>query len=168
MLDVGPARPLSARMVGPSGTEGTWEDEATAAGYVFRALRPLRGAPIASLIARVAPATSRCDCRRPCCSGQRVNDLWKEAIDILAAAALAADVCHRRYDIRRDVLVSLYGERRPYAKMATDLEITEQAMAKHARDMRRWLGIGGDGIEPQAWGQATLLLADAGLLDSEA
>lgn len=167
-LDVGPARPLSARMVGPNGTEGSWEDEATAAGYVFRALRPLSGAPIAALIARVAHATVPCGCRRPCCSGYRVNDLWKQAIEILAAAALTAGVCHRRYDIRRDILVSLYGQRRPFVKIAAELEISEASLARYAKEMKRWLGIGGIGIEPQAWVEATELLREAGLLEDAA
>lgn len=152
-------------MVGPNGTEGSWEDEATAAGYVFRALRPLSGAPIASLIARVAHATVPCGCRRPCCSGHRVNDLWKEAIDILAAAALAAKACNRGYGMRRTVLISMYGQRQSHTKMATELEVSEATVARALREMRVWLDGGGDGVEPKAWAKATDLLQKAGLLE---
>lgn len=160
-----PGRPLSARMLDRSRPESDWTDSAIQAGVIWHALRPLSGAPLAALVARAVPRTVPCACRRPCCSGHRPNQLWTEAVDILCAAALSAGIAPQRYDVRRAVIVRVYGKRRTNRELAADLSLDEHVIGRHARDIEVWLGARGrEGLEPDAWTSAGRMLSDAGVL----
>lgn len=159
-------RPLSARMLDrerPGGDD--WTETATQAGIIWRALKPLSGAPVATLVARAAPRTVPCRCRRPCCAGHRITPIWHEAIEILCAAALAAGLACKRYDERRALLIRAYGDHRKNNEIADELGIEEHTLGQHAKHLELWVGARGkEGIEPQAWSKATDLLTAAGIL----
>lgn len=167
-LDGSPGRPLAARMVGPStGDGGDWTDAAGRAGFIWQALRPLRGAPIASLVARVAPQWEPCSCRRRCCSGRARCFLWWDAINILAAGALVEGMAWS-YPERFALVANLYGdERLTYRQLGERLSLNRETVSDHARRIEKWLGCGvgaRTGIEPTALRNADALLADAGLI----
>ena len=167
-LDGSPGRPLAARMVGPTaGDGGDWTDAAGRAGFVWQALRPLSGAPIASLVARVAPQWEPCSCRRRCCSGRARCFLWWDAINILAANALV-DGMGWSYPERYALVANCYAEERlTYKLLGERLAVNRETVSEHARRVEKWLGCAPgarSGIEPVALRNAEALLASAGLL----
>lgn len=83
-----PGRPYSSRMLDAWREGGDSTDAAAQAGIIFRVLWELRGAPMATLVARAVRMSVPCECRRECCSGRRLNADWKEAIEVLTTAAL--------------------------------------------------------------------------------
>ncbi len=159
-------RPLAARMLDKYQSDSDWTDTAIQAGVIWRTLKPLSGAPLASLVARSVPKSVTCSCRRECCSGHRPNPVWNDALDILCAAALSAKLSARRYDERRILIMRVYGRRRDLQEIASDLRMDRHTIGKHARELEIWLGSrGNNGLEPQAWTEATRLLVDAGVLE---
>jgi len=106
-----------------------------------------------------------------------MNNDWKEAIDVLAAAALAAGISGRSYDLRVAILHRFYGSYQSYRQIALALSgdnapVDDGTVARNGKEMKAWLGAkeGGDnsetrdGIEPMAFMRATELLQSAGLL----
>jgi len=145
-----------------------WTETATQAGIVWRTLKPLSGAPISTLVARMAPRTIPCRCRRACCKGERTSVLWHDAIEILCASALSAGLACRRYAERQVLLVRIYGEHRTNREIAAELGLDEHTLGRHAKDLELWIGLRGkEGVEPQAWREATDLLTGAGILGEQ-
>jgi hypothetical protein len=124
--------------------------------------------PISILVARSAPRQTQCSCRRPCCSGRQPHPYWLEAIDTLAAGALIAKLGIKRYDERKLILLSIFGERATFAEMAKLLQMDPQTVADHWRKIAAWIGIRAEnGNEAQAWREAEQLLTEAGILVKE-
>ena len=163
-----PGRPLAARMVGPSsGEAGDWTDAAARAGFVWQALRPLSGPPIAALVARVAPQWKPCSCRRRCCSGRARCFLWWDAVNILAAGALCEGMGWP-YAERFAMIANLYAEERlTYKLLGERLSLNRETVSERARRVEKWLGSAPGaraGVEPTALRNAQTLLSDAGML----
>jgi hypothetical protein len=107
-----------------------------------------------------------------------LNGDWREAIDVLAASALAAQIGPKGYELRVAILHRFYGRYHSYRAIAQsfsvgDAPIDDGTIARQGKDMKAWLGVresgdSGDaeGIEPQALARATELLHDAELLEA--
>lgn len=64
----------------------------------------------ASLIARCAPRSAPCSCRSSCCSGQRINPEWMDAITFLAeqVRTKALSGCTAHSALRREYVVRYF------------------------------------------------------------
>lgn len=169
-LEGGAARPLTSRMLDKKiAGGGSWEDAALRAGLIWQALQPLRGVPIAILVARATPRFTICSCRRPCCSSRKPHPYWIEAIDILAAGALSAGLAARRYDERKALLLRIFGEPLSFEAIAAATNIERHTISKHLREFETWIGIrSADGIEAKARSEAEKLLWTAGMIEEDA
>lgn len=165
-----PGRPYSSRLLDAWKGGSDPADWPGQAGLILRELKPLSGAPLATLVLRAVRVGIRCMCRRDCCSGRRMNPDWREARDVLAAAALAARVGGARWDLRVAVLHRVYERHQNFRRMAQLLEMDEHTVADRAKEIEVWLGVRGSideriaGIEPQALARAETILSEAGLL----
>lgn len=168
-LEGNPSRPLASRMLDAQmPSSASWEDAALRAGMIWATLRPLKGIPIAILVARVCPKFLACSCRRVCCSGRKPHPYWTESIDILAAGALSARLSAKRYDERRTLLLRIFGESRSFEKMEIDLSIDRQTISKHFREMEAWIGVrASNGVEQLAWKRAEFLLRESKMIEEK-
>lgn len=150
---------------------GESTDAAGQAGIILRILWELRGAPMAALVARSVRKREKC---KHCRDGHVFTADWTEAINILAASALAAGVGGARYDLRLLALHRVYSKHQNFREMANGLEMDEETVSKHSKAMEAWLGVRGSaeeraaGIESRALVRAQQLLAEAGLLETSA
>lgn len=172
-----PGRPYSSRMIDSWREGGDATDAAGQAGMIFRRLWELRGASMASLVARAVPPRLKERCRHCGSEGRLLDPDWKEAVDVLAAAALAAGVGGRSYDLRVALLHRFYAGHQSYRQIAqevskADAPVDDATTARYGKALKAWLGVRekGDssdpteGIEPKAHAKATELLTAAGLI----
>lgn len=103
-----PGRPYSSRMLDAWREGGDATDSAGQAGLIFRTLWELKGAPMATLVARAVRMSIPCGCRRPCCSGRKLNADWKEAVDVLTTSLLTEAQSQER--VRRSLKDGEKGE----------------------------------------------------------
>jgi len=83
----------------------------------------------------------------------------------LAESALTAKLGIKRYDERKLILLSIFGERATFSEMAKLLQMDPQTVAEHYRKIAAWIGIrAANGNESQAWREAEQLLMQAGIL----
>jgi hypothetical protein len=179
-LDGNPARPIQSRMV--DATDGSRAlaglDAAAQAGMILNALEGLGKFPVAVMIASCAPRTFPCSCRSPCCSGHRINRVWRQAIDLISQEAdrVISEQSERKtkasYALRSAITVKIYGHRTTFAAIADDLKIDEDTVSKHHRIVLRWLmgapggkhGAAVEGVEHAAWRDAETVLRNVGIV----
>ena len=172
-----PGRPYSSRMLDAWREGGDATDAAGQAGMIFRRLWELRGAPMASLVARAVPPRFKGRCRHCGSEGRLLNPDWKESIDVLAAAALVAKVGGKSYNLRVALLHRFYAGHQSYRQIAQEVSregdaVDDATAARYGKALKAWLGARekGDasdpkeGIEPAAFRRATELLTEAGLI----
>lgn len=130
--------PLMNRLAcDPSGSSGkglVGLDGAAQAGFVLAELKSLGTLHEAVLIAQVAQRMERCECRRACCSGEKPNPVWAEAIDTLTGAVLglALSGCVSNYRLRRGMVERFFGAPdRKIADLAAACDVSDNTAANH-------------------------------------
>lgn len=174
-IEGNPARPASSRMVdatmGGRGLAGL--DRAAQAGMILNILESLGKLQIATLIASAAPRALPCHCRRPCCSGRRVNTYWREAVDVLTHAAAVEAEVDARYSVRRELVFKIYGHDSTLEEIASRVHMERHAIGRYHRSVHTWLrgrkaGRNGEpaieGLESTAWREAESALARFGIV----
>lgn len=169
-----PARPISSRMVDV--TTGSRDlaglDGAAQAGMILNVLECLGKLPVAALVADVAPRSSPCGCRRPCCSGHRVNPIWREAVDVLSYEAGVRKVSSGSYALRSSILLKIYSGKTTLKAIGDDLSLNSETVSRHHRMLYRWLkgekagkhSEAAEGVEPLAWREAESVLRNVGIV----
>lgn len=178
-----PGRPLASRMTDASGPRSSFVglDAAAQAGMIVGALQPIGRVKYAVLCAKVAPSTVPCACRRACCRGWLPNQVWNEAIGVLAYAAGKLDVCAGSHFRLRQAIIAKVCSEEPHhrhkavtlAAIAKELEVDVGMVSDRHRAIVTWLRgkkAGRDGSAPQeglvsaAWRRAEDALRDAGIV----
>jgi hypothetical protein len=112
------------------------------------------------LVARIAPKSHPCDCRRPCCSGKRPNAEWSYAVDQLAIHAQGTLPGRTSYLLRRALVERYFGQkRRKLQEIAKACELNPNTVGKHNKAVTRWL----DDYEGRALALIGDELMDAGI-----
>lgn len=132
-------RPMMNRLAAPSlGKGGLTGLEAPAqAGMVRAEVKALGKFAEAILVASVAPRSTPCECRSSCCSGQKANKEWIDAISVLAdnvrTTALAG--CVSNGLMRREYVVRFFTKREDRISLealADKYEIDRHTVSAHS------------------------------------
>lgn len=128
-------RPLIDKLASPSigGGKGlAGMDGAAQAGMIRSELHAIGRLHESILIARVAPRTSHCDCRSPCCSGHLINREWLDAVGYLteyANAALSGRFAH--YRLRSAIIQKYFGVKISMVDIADDCGVARTTANDH-------------------------------------
>lgn len=159
-------RPLMNKMADgprPEGKGLSGLDGAAQAGFVRAELHSLGAIPEAILIARIAPRSQPCECRKPCCSGQSLNPEWIGAVDALVQHAMAAlsgcGVVH--YRVRRASVLRYFGERVSLTETAEKCGISKNTVTDHNQKILKALKTD----EAAAWGRFESRLIASGMVE---
>ena len=174
--DGAPSRPMSSRMLDTmmGSRDFAGLDGAAQAGMIMSMLAPVGPIQIAVLIASSAPRSVPCECRRPCCSGRKLNHYWRTAVDTLAhesARALPAG-SKSSYALRSALLVKIYGGGQSFKHIADELKMDEETVSRQHRAILIWLqgakakkySDAVEGIESIAWREAESILREHGIV----
>lgn len=141
---------LARLMGGPSssgkGLAGL--DGAAQAGMIKRALEAMPEVYRYVLVARFAPLSLACPCKRPCCRGWRESPEWSEAVDWLAKhileIGLTANV--KSWAFRRAVVSRYFGAKVTFIQIAGDCGVNrDTASALNAKIVDYFRGVRGKG-----------------------
>lgn len=138
-------RPPMSRMATPgigSGKGLAGLDGAAQSGMIRAEVQALGRLHEAILIARIAPRSTLCSCRSPCCSGHLPNVEWRDAVSVLAdrARTSALSGCTSDGRIRRGLVMMCFGGvRMTVAGLAEDSEQARRTVAAHLGKVRRWI-----------------------------
>lgn len=174
--DGSPARPASSRMLDT--TTGARDfaalDRAAQAGMIMNILEGQGRVQVATLIASAAPRFIQCACRRPCCSGKRLNSFWRSALDTLAQDSVYAltEGSKLNYALRAAIIVKIYGGGQTYKDIADELILNQETVSRQHRSIYSWLkgakaGRTSDaieGVESIAWREAETALRRHGIV----
>lgn len=158
-----PKRPASNRMLdGPSGGGRglSGVDGAAQAGIISSRMKELGEVLQSVLIARCATRMSKCECKRPCCSGDYINPVWLQAVNFLSQIAYEKPCsCHASLFLRTMLVRKVFGEQHTFVELAEECELDRDAVSAHHARIHRWVngqkatGIyaSSEGIESIAW-----------------
>lgn len=132
-------RPMMNRLAAPSiGRGGLSGLEAPGqAGMIRAEVKAMGKLAEAIIIARIAPRSTPCQCRSACCSGQKPNKEWTDAIATLSdhvrttalAGCIANGLMRREYVVR---CFSKKDDRISLEALAEKHEIARQTVSAHA------------------------------------
>lgn len=133
-------RPMMNRLADeprPAGKGLSGLDGAGQAGMIRSEVKAMGKLAEAILIARIAPRSSPCQCRAACCSGQKPNKEWTDAIatlsDHVRTTALAG--CIANGLMRREYVVRYFSkkeERVSLEALAEKHDIARNTVSAHA------------------------------------
>lgn len=106
-------------------------DGAAQAGMIKAELSRLAPVYQAALTARVLPRSERCECKSPCCSGERPNPEWSGAVNELAMfaiGALSGMVTHQK--MRRGLVARYFGAEVRIIKLAERLRLNRDVVGQ--------------------------------------
>lgn len=159
-------RPLMNKMADearPPGKGLSGLDGAAQAGFVRAELHSLGVIPEALLIARIAPRSQPCDCRRACCSGQSLNPEWIGAVEVIVQHTMAAlsgcGIVH--YRVRRASVLRYFGERVSLTEAAEICGISKNTVTDHNQKILKVLKTD----EAAAWGRFETRLIASGMVE---
>lgn len=138
-------RPVMNRMAdGPhkSGKGLAGLDGAAQAGLIRAELKNIGGLYLAIVTACYAPTTFPCECGSACCSGQRVNLEWAEAITAITQAAAGRVSCGSNMRLRRTIVANCFlrkSERKPIGDMADYCGVHRDTASDHNAKIALWL-----------------------------
>lgn len=139
-------------------------DGAGQAGMVIAELAKLDYYLAVALIARCATRQIKCDCHSACCSGWRINELWRQAISIMtdhAMTALAGELSSRV--VRQASVQKHFGQKVTIQEIADDAGIHRETAGKqHAQIVAAMKA-----LESRAWQSFSEALEAAGMLMRE-
>ncbi len=175
-----PMTPVAKLMRGPVGPgRGLGGlDGAGQAGIIRAKIAELGKVGAAIITARIAPRTTKCECRAACCSGLRPNREWADALSTLAdtirhtalAGCTSDGIMRREYVLR---YFSHRSERAPLEELARKYSIDRHTVGAHYAKVTRWLrgdtrysaeGADFSGMEQWAFDAITQKLIDAGIV----
>ncbi|MGB4064239.1 MAG: hypothetical protein WBK19_10480 [Azonexus sp.] len=117
-------------------------DGAAQAGLIRSELKSLGGFVLSIITASYAPTTYPCECGSACCSGQRVNLEWAEAITAITQAAAGRVSCGSNMRLRRTIVANCFlrkGERKPIGDMADYCGVHRDTASDHNAKIALWL-----------------------------
>lgn len=137
-------------------------DGAGQAGMVIAELAKLDYYPAVALIARCATRQIKCDCHSTCCSGWRVNEIWRQAISIMtdhAMTALAGELSNRA--VRQASVQKHFGHKVTIQEIADDAGIHRETAGKqHAKIVAALKS-----LESRAWATFSDAVEAAGMIE---
>lgn len=112
-------------------------DGAAQAGFIRAEVKAMGKLAEAIIIARIAPRSTPCQCRSACCSGQKPNKEWTDAIATLSdhvrttalAGCIANGLMRREYVVR---CFSKKDDRISLETLAEKHDIARQTVSAHA------------------------------------
>ena len=141
-------RPMMNRMASPAVGTGkglVGLDGAAQAGMVRAEVQALGKLAEAILIARLAPRSQPCHCRQACCSGQKPNKEWTDAVafltDYVRNTALAG--CTANGIMRREYVVRYFtpkSARISLEDLAEKYDVARNTVSAHAAKVATLLG----------------------------
>jgi hypothetical protein len=141
-------RPTMNRMAAPSLGNGkglVGLDGAGQAGMILAEVKAMGKMAESILIARLAPRSTGCECRAACCSGQKPNKAWTDAISFLAdhvrTTALAG--CIANGMMRREYVVRYFtrkDDRTSLEALADKYDIARNTVSSHSAKVAIYLG----------------------------
>ncbi|MGO4304209.1 DNA-binding protein [Cupriavidus sp. RAF12] len=155
-------------------------DGAGQAGMVRCELKDFSDLHLALLVAQFAPSELPCDCTRACCSGNRPNVEWADAISYLTdhtTHLFAGALSH--YRLRRTLIERHFGAHRDthgkkltLERLAEQCEIHRQTVSTHHQKLMTYLrgtkGVNGTvGVQAIALQRADELLRERGFVGME-
>jgi len=172
-----PLRPAMNRVADKGGTGNgmTDIDAAGQAGIIMAKVRALGVTMAAAITARSARRMLKCECKRPCCSGELTNSVWLSAVDVLAKESYAKPCgCHASYYIRSTLVKKIYGQQQVLAELAEETEYDRNTISAHYGRIHRWLlgqkatGVYAEkeGVENQAWAKLDANLKNSGIVSA--
>lgn len=141
-------RPMMNRLAAPalgSGKGLASLDGAGQSGMIRAELAAIGKLGEAVLTARVAPRSIPCQCRSSCCSGQRANRDWADAIAYLSeqARTTALAGCTSNGLLRREYVVRYFTRKADRVSLEAIAErhgIARNTVSAHAAKVAAWLG----------------------------
>ena len=155
-------------------------DGAAQAGMVRAELKGFSELHRSLLIAQFAPDELPCPCTAPCCSGNRPNREWADAITYLTdhtTHLFAGGLSH--YRLRRTLIErhfgahrDMHGKKLTLERLAQQCDIHRQTVSTHHQKLMAWLrgtkGANGTaGVQSTALQRADELLRDCGIVGME-
>ena len=152
-------------------------DGAAQAGFIRAEVKAMGKLAEAIIIARIAPRSMPCQCRSSCCSGQKPNKEWTDAIatlsDHVRTTALAG--CIANGLMRREYVVRYFtpkDQRKSLEALADKYEIDRHTVSAHAGKVTAYFaGItarkdkpGTPGMEPLAMNAIEDQLREIGMV----
>jgi hypothetical protein len=168
------ARPLQSRMTDASNGARDLAalDGAAQARMIMNILGALGPLAVATLVADVAPRTTKCTCPRLCCSGDMANSKWREVVDAIAQAATSITTTYIGYELRSALVVKLYGGKTSLVEIADAMHLDRNTVGKYHGQIHRWLkgakahkeAQAAEGIKINAWRDAETSLRHHGIV----
>ena len=153
-------RPTMNRMAdGPhkSGKGLAGIDGAAQAGMIRAELKGIGGLFLAIVTASYAPTTFPCDCGSACCSGQKVNLEWAEAITTITQTAAGRVSCGSNLRLRRTIVANCFlrkSDRKPIGDVADYCGVHRDTASDHNAKIALWLsGMRSRGSNPAIIGE---------------
>jgi hypothetical protein len=139
-------------------------DGAAQAGMILARLWQLDRDGAQTLIARFTVPSVPCECRSPCCGGDRENKAWAEAINHLTQRVLelglTGTVSH--YRLRRALVKRYFGIRPSLVEIAKACGVNRDTASDYNRKVDEYL----KRIDAAAFAQLELRLRSAGVIPS--
>jgi hypothetical protein len=94
----------------------------------------------ATLIARFAPRSIPCSCKRACCAGYTLNPEWDAAIRVLEQGALTVLSGHfSHYLLRRKIIEKIFGEKVVLERVAEQCGAHKNTATAHGKIIKLWI-----------------------------
>lgn len=155
-------------------------DGAAQAGMIRAELREFSELDRSLLIAQFAPVELPCDCTRACCSGNRPNVEWADAVSYLtehttylfaghlSSYRLRRTLVERHFGAHRDI----HGKKLTIERLAQQCEIHRQTVSTHHQKLMAYFrgtkGVNSSvGVQAMAIQRADEQLRDRGLVGVE-
>lgn len=134
---------MMARMAAAPGRAGKGLgglDGAAQAGMIRGELARIDPLSANILIARTAPHSIPCECRHACCSGEKPNLEWTNAIGFVTEVALGElSGCLSHYRLRRGIIERFFGVKHNLASLADECHVNRDTASAHNAKLVRWL-----------------------------
>ncbi|MFT0167499.1 hypothetical protein ACLKMY_00525 [Paraburkholderia mimosarum] len=94
----------------------------------------------AVIVARFAPKSFRCNCKRACCSGYTPNPEWQDAIRDLTHAALTPLSGHLSHHlVRRKLIEQVFDVKVKLEQLAEKASVSKNTVTAHRKIIKLWL-----------------------------
>lgn len=166
-------RPMMLRMADKSRGAGAWLaglDGAAQAGMIRAEVASLGRLYEAVIVARFADRSIPCQCKAACCSGERLNGEWINAVAYLAdyVRTSALSGCVSTGILRREYVARYFsgkGVRDSIRDISVRHGIDQRTAGAHAGRVAIFLGGSAQGVEPAAIDAITDKLHAAGVVE---
>lgn len=167
-LEGNPPRPLSSTMIDVTSGERRFPgtDRSGMAGYIGSVLRRRGPLYYALLVVDVGRKTIPCHCSAPCCSGERHNLEWLNAVGTIAQEAVNLLPVNEKRDYAYvwAILGKIFkfGGYDKFKAIAVEFRLDEETVSRHHKVIQSWLrGAKAKKDEPAIEGVSQLAWQDA-------